>query len=60
MIQREYKKDDLRDFEALEIGHVFNRNYLGKGCAVEGCKTLIQRAFSEGIHRIYAECERYL
>ena len=46
-----------RDFEALEIGYVFNRNYWGNGYAAESCKALIQRAFSNGIHRIYAECD---
>ena len=46
-----------RDFETLEIGYVFNRNYWGNGYAAESCKALIQRAFSNGIHRIYAECD---
>ena len=46
-----------RDFEALEIGYVFNRNYWGHGYAVESCRALIQQAFSNGIHRIYAECD---
>ena len=46
-----------REFEALEIGYVFNRNYWGHGYAAESCKRLIQRAFSNGIHRIYAECD---
>lgn len=46
-----------RDFEALEIGYVFNRNYWGNGYAAESCKALIEHAFSEGIHRIYAECD---
>ena len=46
-----------RDFEALEIGYVFNRNYWGHGYAAESCKALIQRAFSKGTHRIYAECD---
>ena len=46
-----------RDFEALEIGYVFNLNYWGNGYATESCKALIQRAFSNGIHRIYAECD---
>ena len=46
-----------RDFEALEIGYVFNRNYWGKGYAAESCKALIQRAFSNDVHRIYAECD---
>ena len=46
-----------RDFETLEIGYVFNRNYWGNGYAAESCKALIRRAFSNGIHRIYAECD---
>ena len=46
-----------REFDALEIGYVFNRNYWGNGYAVESCKALIQHAFSNGIHRIYAECD---
>lgn len=35
-----------REFEALEIGYVFNRNYWGHGYAAESCKALIQQAFS--------------
>ena len=46
-----------RDFEALEIGYVFNQKYWGNGYAAESCKILVQRAFSRGIHRIYAECD---
>ena len=46
-----------REFGALEIGYVFNRDYWGRGYAVESCKALIQQAFSNGIHRIYAECD---
>lgn len=46
-----------RDFEALEIGYVFNQNYWGYGYAAESCKALIQQAFSNGVHRIYAECD---
>ena len=46
-----------RDFEALEMGYVFNRNYWGHGYAAESCKALIQQAFSNGIHRVYAECD---
>ena len=46
-----------REFEALEIGYVLNRNYWGHGYAAESCRTLIQQAFSNGIHRIYAECD---
>jgi RimJ/RimL family protein N-acetyltransferase len=46
-----------REFEALEIGYVFNRNYWGYGYAAESCKALIERAFSNGVHRVYAECD---
>lgn len=46
-----------RDCEALEMGYVFNRNYWGYGYATESCKALIQQAFSNGVHRIYAECD---
>ncbi len=46
-----------RDFEALEIGYVFNQNYWRHGYATESCKVLIQQAFSNGVHRIYAECD---
>ena len=46
-----------RDFEALEIGYVFNRRFWGHGYAAESCRALIQRAFTDGYHRIYAECD---
>lgn len=46
-----------RDFEALEIGYVFNRGYWGQGYAAESCETLIDRALSKGVHRVYAECD---
>lgn len=46
-----------RDFEALEIGYVFNRSCWGHGYAAESCRALILRAYSQGIHRIYAECD---
>ena len=46
-----------RDFEALEIGYVFNRNYWGHGYAAESCKALISQAFHDGVHRVYAECD---
>ena len=46
-----------RDFEALEIGYVFNRNYWGHGYAAESCRALIGLAFSNGVHRIYAQCD---
>lgn len=46
-----------RDFEARELGFVFNRQYWGQGYARESCEALIQQAFATGVHRIYAECD---
>ncbi len=46
-----------RDFEALEMGYVFHRNYWGQGYAAESCKALIKQALKNGVHRIYAECD---
>ena len=46
-----------RDFAAMEIGYVFNRDYWGQGYAAESCRAIIGRAFANGVHRIYAECD---
>lgn len=46
-----------RDFDALEIGYVFNRHYWGQGYAKESCAAMISLAFSKGVHRIFAECD---
>ncbi len=41
-----------RDFDALELGYVFNKRYWGQGYAFESCQALIRKAFSEGVHRM--------
>lgn len=46
-----------RDFNTLEIGYVFNKTYWNKGYALESCKALIEDAFNNNVHRIYAECD---
>ena len=46
-----------RDFDSLELGYVFNKTYWGKGYAYESASALVELAFSQGIHRIYAECD---
>lgn len=46
-----------RDFDSLELGYAFNAAYWGKGYAKESCQALMTRAFRQGIHRIYAECD---
>lgn len=46
-----------REFETLELGYVFRRDRWGKGFARESCEALMNLAFHNGIHRIYAECD---
>lgn len=46
-----------RDFDALEIGFVFNETYWENGYARESCEKLIALAFQNKVHRIYAECD---
>ena len=46
-----------REFNSLELGYVFNRSFWGQGYAKESCEAVIRKAFSEGIHWIYAECD---
>ena len=46
-----------REFEAAELGYLFNKSYRLNGYAREGCAALIKKSFGEGLHRIYAECD---
>ena len=46
-----------REFDALELGYVFNANYWCRGYARESCEALINLDFRNGIHRIFAECD---
>lgn len=46
-----------RDFNSFELGYVFNRHFWKRGCATEACGAVIESAFSNGAHRIYAECD---
>lgn len=46
-----------RDFDSLEMGYVFNRRYWNQGYARESCEKLMELAFQNGIHRIWAECD---
>ena len=45
-----------RDFNSKELGYVLNENYHLKGYGSEAAKAVIDWAFSQGVHRIYAEC----
>lgn len=46
-----------RDFDSREIGFVFNQNFWGNGYAKESCRAIIEHAFQDGVHRIFAECD---
>ncbi len=46
-----------RDFEAKEAGYIINKNYQRKGYAAEALSAVMEQAFSEGVHRVYAECD---
>ena len=45
-----------RDFEAREIGYVFNKNYFGHGYASEAAKAVMLDAFAHGTRRVFGEC----
>lgn len=46
-----------READARELGFVFNRKFWGQGYAAESCRALMEQVFSDGVHRIYAECD---
>lgn len=46
----------VRDFNSKELGYVLNENYQLKGYGSEAAKAVIQWAFSQGVHRVFAEC----
>lgn len=46
-----------RPFQAKELGYLLNRAYWGRGYAAEACAAVLERAFLEGTHRVYAECD---
>lgn len=45
-----------RDFNSRELGYVLNENYQLKGYGSEAAKAVLKWAFSQGVHRIFAEC----
>ena len=47
-----------RDYEAREVGYIINRNFQRKGYAKEALSAVIRHAFTEGAHRIFAECDQ--
>ncbi len=44
-----------RDFNAKELGYVLNRKYQSKGYGSEAAKAAVKWAFSQGVHRVFAE-----
>lgn len=46
-----------RGFSAKEVGYIVNEKVRGKGYALEALRAVIARAFEEGAHRVYAECD---
>ncbi len=46
-----------RDFDAKELGYVFNSRVWHQGYACEACRAVIEDAMKHGVHRIYAECD---
>ena len=46
-----------REFQSMELGFVFNREYWGNGYASESCRAVLEKTFGEGVHRVYAECD---
>jgi RimJ/RimL family protein N-acetyltransferase len=46
----------IRDFNTRELGYVLNENYQNRGYGSAASKAIIDFAFKQGVHRIYAEC----
>ncbi len=44
-----------REFNTKEWGYVLNENYHLKGYGSEAAKAVVLWAFSQGVHRVYAE-----
>ena len=46
-----------RDYEASEVGFIVNKLYQCRGYASEALSAVLENAFKEGAHRVYAECD---
>jgi RimJ/RimL family protein N-acetyltransferase len=46
----------IRDFNSKELGYVLNEDYQVKGYGSEAAKAVVRWAFSQGVHRVFAEC----
>ena len=45
-----------RSFNSRELGYVLNENYQHRGYGSDASKVAIEYMFTQGVHRIYAEC----
>ena len=46
-----------RDYDAREVGYIVNKHFQRQGYATEALSAVIARAFSEGVHRVFSECD---
>lgn len=46
-----------RDFQSKEIGYIVNKKYQRCGYASEALRSVLEYAFNNGVHRVYAECD---
>lgn len=46
-----------RDFETREIGYIVNQDFRRQGYALEAINAVIEHAFINGTHRVFAECD---
>ncbi len=48
---------EKREFNALELGYIINRDYRRRGYALEALTAVMADAFRANVHRVYAECD---
>ena len=46
-----------RDYDAREVGYIVNKHYQRMGYASEALFAVLDNAFKEGAHRVFAECD---
>ena len=46
-----------RDFGAVEVGFIMGERFRRRGYALEALAAVMENAFAEGAHRVYAECD---
>ena len=46
-----------RNYMAKEVGYIVNKNFQRNGYAFEAIQAVLEKGFSNGVHRVYAECD---